>query len=219
MIRLGKTTYLGEFKLVQEAVNLPEITVSGKKIIIDPTSTVYGGNLIAKDVENLPIDRNYQNMISLLPQANISYYGDGVNVGGATGFENKYFVDGVEVTDPTFGIYGTDLPYNFINEVELKTGGYEAEYQSALGGIINVVTKSGTNEFHGSVFGFYTSNRFTGNKELGLLDPTQGDFSDYDIGFSLGGPVILDKLWFFAAYNPTFANHEVSIPDFGTRSR
>ncbi len=110
---------------------------------------------------------------------------------------------------------GTYLPYNFINEIELKAGGYEAQYQSALGGIVNVVTKSGTNDFHGSIFGFYTSNSFTANKELGLLDPTQGDFSDYDIGFSIGGPILLDKLWFFAAYNPTFTNHEVSIPNFG----
>ncbi|HEX9739184.1 MAG TPA: TonB-dependent receptor, partial [Ignavibacteriaceae bacterium] len=214
-IRLGKTTYLGEIKLEQQAISLPVVTISGEKYIIDPTSTTYGGNLTSKDVENLPIDRNYQSMISLLPQANLSYYGDGVNIGGSTGFENKYFVDGVEVTDPLFGVFSTYLPYNFINEIEVKAGGYEAEFQSALGGVVNVVTNSGTNEFHTSVFGFYTSNSFTSHKELGLLDPTQGDFSDYDVGFSLGGPIILDKLWFFAAYNPTYANHNVSIPGFG----
>ena len=214
-IQLGKTTSLGEIKLNQQNIDLPELIISGRRNNIDPNSTVYGSNLQSKDFENLPIERNYQGMITILPQSNLSYYGDGVNIGGATGFENKYFVDGVEVTDPYLGISGTYLPYNFIKEVEVKAGGYEAEFQSALGGVINVLTNSGTNEFHGSFFGFYTGNGFTNNKKLGYLDPTQGNFSNYDAGFSLGGPIIRDKLWFFAAYNPTFANQSVYVPSFG----
>ena len=212
---LGKTNNLGVVILKRQAINLPEITVSGSKPVIDPGSAAYGGNIKLKDYTQLPLDRDYKSMISLLPQANVSYYGDGVNIGGSTGFENKYFIDGVEVTDPLFNVGSTYLPYNFIDEVELKAGGYDAEIQSAVGGVVNVVTNSGTNEFHGSIFGFYTGNSFSGNKELGLLDPTQGDFSSYDVGLSLGGPIIHDKLWFFLAYNPTFENHEVSIPDFG----
>ncbi len=215
-VQLERTTYLGKIQLNSQNINLPELIVSGERSGIDPNSTLYGSNLQSKDFENLPIDRNYQSMISLLPQSNTSYYGDGINIGGATGFENKYFVDGVEVTDPLIGASSTNLPYNFIKEVEVKAGGYEAEFQSALGGVVNVITNSGTNEFHGSFFGFYAGNGFAANKELGLLDPTQGNFSDYDAGFSLGGPILQDKLWFFTAYNPTFSNHEVSIPNFGT---
>jgi hypothetical protein len=214
-IRLGKTTNLGQIQLQAQAYNLPEVVISGEKFTIDPTSTTYGGNLNAREFENLPVDRNYRSMISLLPQANASYYGDEVNIGGATGFENKYFVDGVEVTDPFLGNTGTNLPYNFVKEVEVKAGGYEAEFRSSLGGLINVVTYSGTNEFHGSVFGFYTNNHFSSKRLIGLQDPTQGDFSDYDIGVSLGGPIIRDKLWFFAAYNPTFNRRDVPVPSFG----
>jgi hypothetical protein len=214
-VRLGKTTYLGQLKLGQEVINLPEVTVSGERNIIDPTHTTYGGNLQAKDFDQLPISRDYKNMISLLPQANIGYFGDGANIGGATGFENKYFIDGVEVTDPLFGTNAMNLPYNFIQEVELKAGGYEAEYISSLGGLVNVITYSGTNDFHGSAFGFFTSNNLTGNPKLGLLDPTQGDFSKYDIGFSLRGPIVRDVLWFNAAYNPIFDNHDVELPGFG----
>jgi hypothetical protein len=155
-------------------------------------------------------------MTSLLPQANASYFGDEVNIGGATGFENKYFVDGVEVTDPLIGATSTNLPHNFVKEIGMKAGGYEPESRSALGGLINVVTHSGTNEFHGSAFGFYTSNRFVASPRVGLLDdPSQGDFSDYDVGFGLGGPIIPDQLWFYGAYNPTFARHDVSVPSFG----
>jgi hypothetical protein len=214
-IRLGKTTNLGEIKLQQQVYNLPDVIISGNKNMIDPISTSYGGSLLSKDFEKLPIDRNYQNMISLLPQANTSYYGDGINIGGATGFENKYFVDGVEVTDPLYGKTGTNLPYNFVKEVEVKTGGYESEFRSSLGGLINVVTYSGTNEFHGSVFGFYTNNQFTNTQLIGLKDPAQGNFSDYDVGFSIGGPIIQDELWFYTAYNPIFTNRDVDVPSYG----
>jgi len=221
-INLGKTTNLGQIQLEQTAYNIPEVVISGEKFIIDPASTTYGGNLNSREFENLPVDRNYRSMISLLPQANTSYYGDEVNIGGATGFENKYFVDGVEVTDPLLGNTGTNLPYNFVKEVEVKAGGYEAEFRSSLGGLINVVTYSGTNEFHGSAFGFYSGNRdfriFKTPRKIGALDPMQGDFSDYDVGVSIGGPIIHDELWFFAAYNPTFAVKDVQVPSFDIRA-
>ncbi len=215
-IILGKTTNLGEIKLKEEAVTLPEINVSGKRSVIDPVSTSYGGNINSKSFEQLPVDRNYVNIATLLPQANTSYYGDQPNIGGATGFENKYFVDGVEVTDPLAGRDGTKLPYNFIQEIEVKTGGYDVDNRSSLGGLINVVTYSGSNEFHGNVFGFYTSNKLAENQKYGSLDINQGDFSNYDFGFGVGGPIILDNLWFYAAYNPTFNNRHVEVPSFGT---
>ncbi len=215
-VRLAKTTFAGEIKLKEQSFNLPEITISGKKPIIDPVSTSYGGTLNSKSFEQLPIDRNYGSIVTLLPQANSSFYGDGANIGGATGLENKYFVDGVEVTDPLIGGDATNLPYNFIQEIEVKTGGYDVDSRSSLGGLINVVTYSGSNEFHGSVFGFYTSNKLAGNQKYGSLDITQGDFSNYDFGFGLGGPIILDKLWFYAAYNPRFNRRDVEVPSFGT---
>jgi hypothetical protein len=215
LIQLGKTTSLGEIRLHQRTHDLPELVISGQRPNIDPRSTTYGSNLRPSDFENLPVDRNYRGMVSLLPQANASYFGDEVNIAGATGFENKYVVDGTEVTDPLIGGSGTNLPYNFIQEVEVKAGGYEAESRSSLGGLLNVVTYSGTNEIHGSAFGFYTSNRFASQRRIGLSDPTQGGFSDYDVGFGIGGPIILDELWFYLAYNPTFARRDVDVPGFG----
>lgn len=214
-IRLGKTTYLAEIILEQKAINLPEITISGEKQIIDPTTTSYGVNLRSEDFEQLPVERNYRSIASLLPQANTSYLGDEVNFAGATGLENKYFVDGIEVTDPILGITGTDLPYNFVKEIEIITGGYEAEYRSSLGGIMNMITYSGSNALHGSAFGFFTSNSLASARRVGLLDPAQGGFSEYDFGLSIGGPIINDKLWFFAAYNPTFDRRDVNVPSFG----
>ncbi len=215
LIQLGKTTSLGNIRLAQRTVDMPELVISGQQLGIDPRTTTYGASLRPSDFNNLPVDRDYKSMIALLPQSNISYYGDGVNIGGGTGLENKYFVDGVEVTESRVGNTGTNLPYNFVKEIEVRTGGYEAEYRSALGGIINVITYSGSNEVHGSAFGFYTSNRFETNRRVRLSDPAQGGFSNYDIGFSIGGPIAQDALWYYVAYNPTFTRHDVDVPNFG----
>ena len=206
-VQLGKTTHFGVIVLKQQAIGLPEISVSGKKPVIDPVSTSYGGNINYSYFENLPLDRSYKDMADILPQVNER------NFAGSTTGENKYFIDGVEVTDPLFGGKATDLPYNFIREVEVKTGGYTVDTRSSTGGLFNVITKSGSNEFHGSAFGFYTSNQLSDNSKFSSLG--QGDFSDYDAGFGLGGPIVLDKLWFYVAYNPTFYKKDVEIPNHG----
>jgi len=117
----------------------------------------------------------------------------------------------VDVTDAYRGITGTQLPYNFVREVVVRSGAYEAEYQSSLGGIVNVVTYSGGNELHGQVFGFYTNNRFTGSPGMGVGQPPEGDLAQYDFGVSLGGPIIRDKLWFFAAYSPQVQTENVQV--------
>ena len=165
-IQLGKTTSLGDIALRQSVHDMPEIVVTIDRAEIDASSTTYGSNLRPAEVDFLPLERNYKEMIAMLPLSNFSYYGDGMNIGGSTGYENKYVVDGVEVTDPLIQTSGTNLPYNFIREVEVKAGGYEADGRSALGGVLNVVTYSGTNELRGSVFGFYTSNRFGGDRRV-----------------------------------------------------
>jgi hypothetical protein len=216
LIQLGKTATLGEVRLHGRMHELAELVISVRSPLLDPGTTYSGSNIRKADIEGLPVDRNYRGIVSLLPQANTSYFGDEVNVAGATGWENKYFVDGIDVTDSFLGMSGTNLPYNFVSEIEVREGGYEAEYPSALGGIVNVITPSGGNEFHGSASGFFTSNRFTSSKRVGLLDPTQGGFSDYDAGLGIGGPLIRDQLWFYAAYNPKVEQRDVAVPNFGT---
>ena len=109
----------------------------------------------------------------------------------------------------------TDLPYNFIKEIQVQTGGYEAEFKSSLGGLVNVITNSGTNELHGTAFGFYTSNKFVSKNKQGSLDPSLGVFSQYDIGVGLGGAIIKDALWYYLSYNPNFNTHDVEVPGFG----
>jgi hypothetical protein len=214
-IRLGQTTTLAEVKLQSATVQMAEVVVSGQRPLLDPASTTGGANLTRESFEVLPIERNYRTMASMLPQANQSYFGDEVNISGSTGAENVYIVDGMNVTDPMWGVTNANLPYNFIKEVQVKSGGYEAEYGRALGGIMNVITHSGGNEFQGQVFGFYSNQALQSNPKIGLGDTKFEESSQYDMGFSIGGPVVPDKLWFYAAYNPTFDSRVVSFPGSG----
>lgn len=216
LIQLGKTTSLGKIRFLQRTVDMPELVVSGQRLSIDPLTATYGSNLRPSDFETLPIERNYRSISTLLPLVNQSTFGDGINLAGATGLENKYLIDGVDVTETHKGFTGTDLPYNFIKEVSLIAGGYEAEYRGALGGILNVVTYSGGNELSGEAFGFLTSNGLTGSQRQGPLDIASGQFVNYDFGFRLGGALIPDQLWFLGAYNPKVERKDVPVPGFGT---
>jgi outer membrane receptor for ferrienterochelin and colicin len=194
---------------------LSEIVVRDDRPAIDPTSTTFGANLATEEFEVLPIDRDYRSIVALLPQANTSYLGDGVNIAGATGLGNVYFIDGVNVTDPSLAATSTRLPYNFVKEIQVKEGGYEAEFGKALGGIVNVVTLSGGNEFRAGAFAYLTNGALATDGRPGLLELTLRDFATYDVGLSVSGPLLRDRLWFFVAYNPSFETQELELPGFG----
>ena len=92
------------------------------------------------------------------------------SINGASGLENEYIINGANVTDPGFGGFGTysrvygplgnGINFDFVQEVQVQTGGFEAQYGEALGGVVNVVTKSGTNQYHGDVFGYFQPQQF-----------------------------------------------------------
>ncbi|TSA23690.1 TonB-dependent receptor, partial [bacterium] len=211
-ISLGKTTQLGEVRLTQKTVQMNEMIVLGVKPFVDAASTDVGKNFSREEFEVLPIERNYRSVASIVPHTSESYAGDGLNIAGASGIENRYFVNGNDVTDLFRGVGGTNLPYNFIKEIDVKIGGYEPEYRSSLGGIINAVTYSGGNEISGQAFGFFTNNNFGGEQKVLSTEVPKGAYAQYDYGISLGGPIVQDKLWFFGAYNPSCKKEDVKIP-------
>ncbi|MHC4790963.1 MAG: TonB-dependent receptor [Planctomycetota bacterium] len=214
IIHLGRTTTLGEINLHPQTLEMPPIIVSAAKPLIDPTTTTVGDNLVAKTIEKLPTERNFRTIMALLPHANQSYLGDETNVAGSTGSDNVYFIDGINTTDPRLATGSTNLPYNFVREIQLKEGGYEAEFGRSLGAIVNVVTYSGGNEFQVNAFGYFTNSNLAGEAKIGLLDANVDNFTTYDFGLSFGGPVIRDKLWYFLAYNASFENQNIEVPDF-----
>jgi hypothetical protein len=218
VVQLGRTTTLAIVTLEESAIDLPEIVVLGDRPLIDPTTTTSGGNLSSDAFQALPVDRNFRSLVSLFPSANASFLGDETNIGGATGQENAYYIDGINVTDPLKARTSTSLPYNFVREIQVKTGGYEAEFGRALSGIVNVVTETGGNEFRGNIFGFYTGSGLAGAARRGLLEADLAASSGYDVGVSFSGPLRRDRLWFFASYDLDRLSQNVRLGTFRPQS-
>jgi carboxypeptidase family protein/TonB-dependent receptor-like protein len=211
-VRLGRTTSLGETSLEPQAFELGEIVVHADRPLVDVASAATATNLPSEQFSDLPTERNFRSIVSLAPQANLSLLpGDEVNIAGGTGLENAYYLDGVNITDPWFGATSSNLPYNFVRELQVKAAGYQAEFGRATGGIIDVITHSGSDRFRGEVFGFFTNDGLRAEPRFPQEGVQEAAFSDYDVGGSLGGPILKRRLWFFAAYDPTFHRQRVEV--------
>jgi hypothetical protein len=125
-----------------------------------------------------------------------------------------YFIDGVNVTSTRRATTGTSLPYNFVRAVEVKAGGYEAQYGKGLGAVVNAVTYSGTNDAEANLFGFITHSALAANPRAtpGLEERSS---VSYDVGGRVSGPIVRDRLWYSAAYNPRVDRIEKEIPGHG----
>ncbi len=178
---------------------------------IDQTSNTTGTNISSDQFSNFPTGRTVQSLYTIAPTVTRSGLRDASgrdrdpSVAGSSGPENNYILDGVNATDPAFGGSGANIPFEFVQEIEIKTGAYGAEHGKSTGGIFNVITKSGTNEFHGDVFGYFSTRNLVRDVKptaIPFTGSAPDGFSEIDAGFDIGGPIIKDKLWFFGAFNP-----------------
>jgi hypothetical protein len=197
-------------ELLPETAGTETVTVIGAPPTIDIGSSATGTTVTQEFMRNLAVarpgglggaNRSFDSLATTAPQANADFYGVGIN--GATSPENLFLIDGISVNNPGFGTLGTPLTSEFMDEIKIVTGDYMPEYGRTSGGVISAVTRSGGNEFHGSVFGTFTPGSLTGTpKTVGGATPTVqgkrevGNFGD--IGATLGGYLIKDRLWFFA---------------------
>jgi hypothetical protein len=189
---------------------------------IDQQSTATGQNLNDQLFQNIPVQRQVSSLFYLSPGATDSINGgrDNPSIAGGSALDNLYVADGVNITNSAFGgvgtfsrsygALGTGINTSFIKEVQVKTGGFEPQYGQSLGGIVNIITQSGGNEYHGAVYGFARPSAFEATRRQ--ADDTrvnkQGQLlheENYDVGADLGGyvPGLRDKLFFFGSFNPT----------------
>ncbi len=209
-IRVGieKTTPVYQ-KLNMAAAGGETIKIQDTAPTIDPTSTSQGITIDKNYIKNIPVPgRTFESALGAA--AGSQNDGAGVSFSGSSSLENQYFVDGVNTTGLTYGTVGSPVINDFIEEIEVITGGYNAEYGRATGGVVNVVTKSGSNEFKGSVFGYWQPGVLTAAAKTTPRNATSidvvGDLGyDADFGFELGGPIIKDKLWFYVGFAPAFS--------------
>ncbi len=205
-VNLGRTSSIDP--QLSLATATATVTVTGAAQI-DVAANTTGSNVSTEQFSNFPTQRTVQGLYTIAPTVTRSGLRDATgrdrdpSVAGSSGPENNYILDGVNTSDPAFGGSGANLPFEFVQEVEIKTGAYGAEYGKSTGGIFNVITKSGGNEFHGDLFGYGTTKGLVRNtKNFSFTGSSANGFSETDIGGDIGGPIKKDKLWFFGAFNP-----------------
>jgi hypothetical protein len=232
-VRLGQRLDIAGLVLKVGTIE-EQIDVSGASPTVDTSSTTVGGVLDSESLKHLPVGRKFTDTLYLVPGVSNSGGVGAANpsVSGASGLENNYVIDGVNVTHTgyggvggyslVFGSLGSGVTQEFIKETQVKTGGFEAEYGSATGGVVNVVTQSGTNTLHGSVF-VYDRPKVL-ESDWRKLETPNGTVNtanswEYDFGASLGGPLVKDKVFFFGAIDPQFQRRTFIAPaDFPAAS-
>jgi hypothetical protein len=211
-LEIGKTV-TNDIRMQMGAVT-EEMTVTAAAPLIDVTSKEVGGNITAKELVELPsVNRNFIGFVGLLPGvvpsiSTESFGSDSVSVNGQDARNNNYMVDGGNNNDDVIGQRaGTQArtPIEAIQEFQVLTGQYDAEFGRTSGAIINAVTKQGTNEFTGVAFAFlqdasYTAEDFFVRQSKNTARPlSKPDTRFFQYGGTLGGPIIRDRLHFFAS--------------------
>jgi hypothetical protein len=183
-----------------------QITVTGAPPVVDVTSNTQGANITSETMQALPLGRNFVAAAQVAPGTGTD--ATGTTVYGSTGAENNYIIDGLNTTGVERGLQGKRLNLDFVQEVEVMTGGLQAEYGRMTGGTINAITKSGSNEFHGDVFGYDSGGSLNANNSTATKRPTSSTTigsvdKQFDYGANLGGYIMKDRLWFFGSYDRT----------------
>ena len=211
LVQVGKEVVVNISVNTSETAGKPKgevINIQGSAPIIDQGSTKTGVTITDDYTRNVPTGRTFGAVIGASAGSQGDLYG--TSFSGATSVENTYVVEGINTTDTAFGLLSSNLPNEFVSETEVITGGYNAEYGRATGGIINVATKQGSNEFHGSVWGNYSPDALTATAKTlntgNAVDEQLNPGNDYDFGAEVGGPIIKDKLWFHVGFDPTVTN-------------
>ncbi len=204
-VRVGETVELHVNMLPQ----MEEMIVEASSPTVDITQSEPATRLPAEAVQDLPNDgRNFLNLTLLTPGVAIVQGADGdeLSIGGQRGIHNNISVDGADFNNPFFGEQrgGQRPAFTFnldaVEEMVVVPQGANAEFGRSSGGFVNVITKSGTNQLHGSLHFFGKNDALSGTARHEGVERAP-DFSQGQFGFTMGGPLIKDRAFFFTAYD------------------
>ncbi|AUX23474.1 TonB-dependent receptor [Sorangium cellulosum] len=227
-LRAGMTLRVN-VELLPEALKAQEIIVVGRPPTVDIGSSSVAQSITDDFSRRVPVSppggkgaasRSFESIAAVTPGAKSDEFG--TSIAGTSSPENQYVIDGLSVNDPAYGIIGTPLTMEFIKEVNVVSGGYMPEFGRATGGVLDVSTKSGGNELHGSVFFNITPGLLEGEstkvRRQGETIQTDDRLSSIrDYGFTVGGPILKDKLWFFGGLSLAFQSVTLERNLFATR--
>jgi outer membrane receptor for ferrienterochelin and colicin len=190
------------------------IQVVGSSIATIDVSSSDAGLVVGEiEIDRMPIARNITAVALLAPGVvqGDSAFGNTASFGGASVAENVCYINGMEVTNTRQGLGCGELPFEFYKEFQVKTGGYSAKYGRATGGAINATAKSGTNNWEFGATASFTPDSLRSESQMSrgdggvgkvYRDASNDEFDTTDFTFSVGGPIIEDKLFFYALVNP-----------------
>lgn len=233
-VALGQTTQLNIVVNPGGAVNTVDVTVSDAPPV-DTTNSSIQTSISAQKIELLPKGTGFTSLLKSVPGTRPESRTGGFSVDGASGGENVFVIDGQEVTNYRTGTLNEtfDIPTQLVQEVQVKSSGFNAEYGGATGGVISVVTRGGNNDFHGEFGAQFETPKFNGSPRPLLtrftsgtvsagtfaqtaeyFDPNKSRGANYFPTANLSGPIVKDKVWFFGSYTPQIFDTEVDTQYF-----
>ena len=193
------------------------VLVTGESALLETARTQVAGTVAQTEIRALPLNgRSFLDLALLVPGVSptntasnqlfaetSAVPGQGISVGSQRNFSNNFIVDGLSANDDAAGLSGIFFGLDVVQEFQVVTSGGQAEMGRALGGYVNMVTKSGTNTLHGAAYGYFRNQRFNASNPLShtKLPMTQSQY-----GASLGGPVVRDRTFYFANFEQRLLN-------------
>jgi outer membrane receptor protein involved in Fe transport len=191
------------------------VQVTAESPLIDVKQNAAAATMSVELIERLPKARDFTDLIRTAPGTQQERR-SGIQIDGAGGAEHRYVIDGFDTTGIRTGVSGQEMPTDFIEEVQVKSSGYNAEFRATTGGVISAITKSGSNQWHGGVGYYFRGSAFNEqNRPTVRLNPSdqtkaetflapEDDYSRQEPTFELGGPLLRNRMWFYTGYAPDF---------------
>jgi hypothetical protein len=188
---------------------------------------------MTKDVfMQLPRSRDFTGLLATVPGVQYEDNQGGLSVDGASGTENMFYVDGTNINALSKGLQAQSIAMEMVDEVKVTASGYSADFGGSMGGVVNVITRSGGNSFHGDMYGYYNNQTLLmqgKSRDYYRIDPyatrpytaasiekinsddlyydggkNRDDYQRFEGIFSLGGFIFKDRLWFYGSFNPVY---------------
>ncbi len=210
------------------------VQVKGEAPLIDTKQNATFSTIQQEAIDRIPKGRDFQTILKTAPGAQDESKAGGTQVDGASGTENRFILDGMDTTNPSNGLSGKTLLLDFIQEVQVKSSGYNAEFGGATGGVVSAITKSGSNAIRGQFGSYYQTNKggFIGDiRKFNRYDPYDSNkttknyqipdqpYSRWEPLGDIGGPIFKDKLWYWVGADYTKVNNHEDVTFYSDPKR
>ena len=189
--------------------------------VVDLETSTVSQLISLEQFEALPKSRTFQSLAVLSPRVNAGEVEGGIQINGASGAENAFVIDGIATHSAIDGRSRQNAVFEYLSEIEIRTAGVSSDQTASLGGIVSAVTRSGGGEFHGSAWLYYSGSALSAgpahrlvldprdNRTVSYVQDRKSPSRVYEPGFSLGGPLKADRLFFFTSWSPRWSRQDV----------